>query len=164
MAYSVVRTDKMHGTYNAADLVSVRYAPSGTDTAINNGHVVKLVSLESNSREVYIGDTPDANTPLNQIALIATPELLADERKKSLKDFRNEAGQIARGYRLRSGDIFSVTVDALTPINNTAPAAGQVVELQADTKLKLTASLTSGSTQVGTVIAVEGEFVVIEVI
>lgn len=106
---------------------------------------------------------PAANSAIAKIALVATPEVLADERKKSLTDFRNEAGAIARGYLLESGDIFSVTAEAVTAIEGTAPAAGQVVELQADTKLKLTASLTSGSTQVGTVLAKEGSWIVVRV-
>ena len=63
----------------------------------------------------------------------------------------------------RSGDIFSVTAEAVTPINGTAPAAAQLVELQASTKLKLVTEATSQSTQVGTVIGVEGDYIVIKV-
>ena len=161
MSFAIVRTDRMHGTYNPADLVSVRYSPSATDTAIENGNVCLLGSLDSTHREVFVGATPAADSDIGAIVLIATPELMADERKKNLNEFRNEAGEIARGYRLRSGDIFSVTAEALTPINGTAPAAGQVVELQANTKLKLVASLTSNSTQIGTVLGVENDFIVI---
>lgn len=164
MAYCVVRTDRMHGTENSADLVSVRYSPSGTNTAIENGNVVLLGALDTSNREVYVGATPAANSALSKIALIATPELMADERKKRLDDFRNEAGKISRGYMLRSGDIFSITAAGVTPISGTAPAVGQVVELQADTKLKLVASLTSGSTQVGSVVEIDGNYIVIRVI
>lgn len=162
--YGVVRTDLMHGTYNAADLVSVRYSPSATDTAIENGNVVLLGALDTSNREVYVGATPAANSSLSLIALIATPEVLADERLQALSDFRNEAGEVARGYRLRSGDVFGVTAAAITPISGTAPAIGQVVELAAATKLKLVTSLTSQSTQVGTVIQIDGDYIVIRVI
>lgn len=163
MAYAICRTDLMSGTKDPALLVSVKYRPSGTDTAIENGNVVLVGSLISGEREVYAGTTPAANSALADIALIATPELMADERKKNLNEFRNEAGEIARGYYLKSKNVFSVTAEAVTPITGTAPAVGQIVELQADTKLKLVASLTSGSTKVGEVIAIEGNYIVIRV-
>lgn len=163
-SYAIVRTDRMHGTYNAADLVSVRYSPSGTDTAIEQGNCVLLGALDTANREVYVGATPAVNSALSKIALIATPEVVADERLKSLSDFRNEAGAICRGYMIRSGDIFSVTAAAVTAIVGTAPAIGQVVELAADTKLLLTASLTLNSTQVGTIIQIDGNYIVIRVI
>jgi hypothetical protein len=164
MSYAIVRTDKLHATYNPADLVSVRYSPSATDTAIENGNVVLLGALDTSNREVYVGATPAANSAIGKIALIATPEVMADERKKNLNEFRNEAGEIARGYRLSSGDIFSVTAEAVDAISGTAPAIAQVVELQAKTKFKLVASLTSGSTQVGSIIQIDGDYIVIEVV
>jgi hypothetical protein len=157
----------MEGTVNPNALVSFKYQPSSTDTAIENGRVVLLAGLVSGEREVFTSATPAANSAIANIALVATPELMSDERKKNLNEFTNAAGDICRGYKLRSGDIFSVTAEALTAINGTAPAAGQIVELQADTKLKLVASLTGGSTQVGTVIDVEDngntEYIVIKV-
>jgi hypothetical protein len=164
MAYAIVRTDRMEGTVNPNALISCKYLPSATATAIENGNVVLVGGLVSGEREVFTATTPAANSSLSKIALIATPEVVADERKKNLNEFRNEAGKIARGYMLRSGDIFSVTAEAVTPISGTAPAVDQVVELDASTKLKLTATLTSGSTQVGTVIAIEGNYIVIKVL
>lgn len=162
--HGIIRTDRMHGTDNAADLVSVRYSPSSTNTAIDNGNVVLLGSLDTSNREVFIGATPAANSAIAKIALIATPEVMADERLKSLSDFYNAAGAVARGYMLRSGDIFSVTAEAVTPISGTAPAIGQIVELQANTKLKLVATLTSNSTQIGTVVEIDGDYIVVLVV
>jgi hypothetical protein len=164
MAYCIVRTDRMTGTVVPSALISGKYLPSATATAIDNGNVVKVGALVSGEREVFTLDTPAVNTPLAQIALVATPEVMADERLKNLNEFRNAAGDIVRAYMLRSGDIFSITSDGYTAISGTAPAAGQIVELAAATKLKLTASLTSGSTQVGTVIAVEGSYLVVKVV
>jgi len=163
MAYAIVRTDLMSGTTDPALLVSVKYRPSGTDTAIENGNVVLVGALISGEREVYAAATPAANSPLSSIAIIATPEVMVDERKKNLNEFRNEAGEISRGYYTNSRNVFSVTAEAVTPIDATAPAVGQLVELQAGTKLKLVATATAGSTQVGTVIAIEGIYIVIRV-
>lgn len=154
MGYGVIRTDRMFGTDNRAGLVSVKYMGSGsTETAIENGNVVKLDGLMTDEREIYKGVTPAANSKLNEIGIVATPEVMYDERKHNLDEFVNEAGKIARAYRPHSGDIFSVTKDALD--GAAAPAVGNVVELKAGIKLNVAASATSGSTKVGTIIAID---------
>lgn len=150
MNYAVVRTDNMTGTDVRSQLVSIRYmgADGKTPTAIENGNVLKVGQFIEGEREIRIGSAPAANDSLDEIVLIATPELLYDERLKALDDFRNEAdGKPARGYRLHKGDNFSVTKGALD--GKAEPAVGDIVELKAGTKLNVAASLTSGSTQVG---------------
>ena len=144
---AVVRTDKMFATDNRAGLVSVRYQPSNTMTAIDNGNVVKIDALEEGSREIYKGITPAANDKITDIVLIASPEVMYDEHKHNLDEFKNEAGAIARGYRLHTGDIFGVTKEALSG----TPAVGKTVELADDTKLKVSATSATG-TVVGTII------------
>lgn len=144
---AVVRTDKMFATDNRAGLVSVRYQPGDTMTAIDNGNVVKIGALEEGSREVYKGVTPAANDAIKDIVLIASPEVMYDERKRNLDEFQNAEGTIARGYHLHTNDNFSVTKEALT---GDEPAVGKVVELAAGTKLNVAASATG--TLVGTII------------
>lgn len=144
---AVVRTDKMFATDNRAGLVSVRYQPGDTMTAIDNGNVVKIGVLEEGSREVYKGVTPAANDAIKDIVLIASPEVMYDERKRNLDEFQNAEGAIARGYHLHTNDIFSVTKEALT---GDEPTVGKDVELAAGTKLNVTASATG--TVVGTII------------
>lgn len=153
MAYAVVRTDKMIGTDVRSELVSVRFQPEDTMTEIENGNVVKLGALETGSREIYKGVTPAANDDITAIVLVASPEVMYDERKRNLDEFINEAGAIARGYRLHKHDIFSVTKDALD--GAATPAVGDVVELKAGTKLNVVAAATGatqGSTVVGKII------------
>ena len=151
--HAVVRTDRMFGTDNRAGLISVKYIPSSTETAIENGNVLKATELISGEREVFKGVTPAASDAMKDIVLVASPELIYDERKHNLDDFTNEAGKIARAYRLHSGDIFSVTKEALAGASS--PAVGNIVELKADTKLNVVASATSGSTVVGKIIAID---------
>ena len=152
--HGVIRTDRMYGTDVGANLVSVKYMGAGTtETAIDNGCVVALDGLMAGQREIYKGITPAANTALGKIALIATPEVMYDERKKNLEDYENEAGVTCRGYILHSNDIFSVTAEALDAAAEIA--VGNIVEVQAGVKLKVVASATSGSTAVGKVIAIE---------
>jgi len=157
MSYAVVRTDKMFGTDNRAGLVSIKYLPlddtTPVPTAIENGNVLKVGALVTGEREVFAGTAPAANTPLNEVVLIATPEVMYDERKHSLDEFINEAGAICRGYAFHSGDIFSVTKDALA--GAATPAVGNIVELKADTKLNVVSEATSQSTVVGKIIAID---------
>ena len=152
MAYAIVKREAM-ASENVANLrKSFKYLPSGTATAVENGNVVKATSVISGERELLEGSTPLVNTELKDILLVTTPEVMADERKKNLDEFINEAGAIATGDRLISGDIFTVTADAFTAAATVV--VGDVVELAASTKLKVVASatgLTSGSTQVGTI-------------
>lgn len=164
MAYGVVRTDNMFGTDVRAGLVSIKYiVVSGegtpespyvkTETAIENGNVLKVGALMDGEREIFEGAAPAANTALSDVVLIASPEVMYDERKRNLDEFINEAGKPCRGYRLHKGDIFSVTKAALDGAST--PAVGNVVELKAGTKLNVAASATSGSTVVGKIIAVD---------
>ena len=155
MAYGVVRTDNMFGTDVRAGLVSIKYmgADGKTDTAIENGNVLKVGALMEGEREIFVGAAVAANTPLSDVVLVASPEVMYDERKRNLDEFINEAGKPCRGYRLHKGDIFSVTKDALE--GKAKPAVGDVVELKAGTKLNVAASATSGSTVVGKIIAVD---------
>ncbi|MPL95073.1 hypothetical protein SDC9_41236 [bioreactor metagenome] len=152
MAHSIFRSDNLAATGASAGLYSVKYNDGTANADIDNGHVVALDSLISGEREVWKAVTPAADTALSKIVIVGSPELMYDERLRNLTDFYNEADVAARGYMLTAGDIFTVSVDAVTA---TTPAVGNIVELQADTKLKIVASLTSGSTAVGKVIALE---------
>lgn len=152
--HGVVRTDRMYGTDVAANLASVKYMGSGaTETAIDNGCVIALDGLMDGQREIYKGVTPSANTDIAKIALVATPEVMYDERKKNLEEFENEAGTTCRAYILHEHDIFSVTADVLDAAASIA--VGNIVELQAGVKLKVVSVATSSSTTVGKVIAIE---------
>lgn len=153
--HAVVRTDAMAGTDVRGQLVSVKYmgANGSTPTAIENGNVLKIGSLISGEREIYVGGAVAANDKINDIVLIASPEVMYDEHKHNLSDYINEAGKVCRGYHIHSGDTFSVTAEALTGTGT--PAVGNVVELAAGTKLAFVASNTNGSTKVGRIIAVD---------
>ena len=142
--HCVVRLDNMSGTTDGTLLRSVRFNNGSADADIDNGMIVKLDSLLPNERELWKALTPEAATPIEEVALVATPEVMADERLRNLTDFYNTAGSNAR-------DIFSVTTDA---IDGTA-TVGHFVELQANTKLKDVESATGGSTIVGKVIQLE---------
>ena len=157
--YSVVRLDNMMGTDVGTYLDSVRfYTGSGESEAeapIENGNVVLVGDLLEGERELHKATVPAANSPIKKIGLVTTPEVMYDERKHSLDEFRNEAGDNVRIHYLHSGDEFSVTAKGLSIADEEAVAVGNAVELQAGTKLKVVASATSGSTAIGKIIAIE---------
>lgn len=164
MSYGVVRTDNLWGTDVRAGLVSIKYivtTGAGTEqspyvktpTAIENGNVLKVGGLLDGEREIHEGVVPAAGDALSDIVLIASPEVMYDERKRNLDEFINEADKPCRGYHLHKGDVFSVTKDALD--GAATPAVGNIVELKAGTKLNVAATLTANSTQVGTIIAID---------
>ena len=155
MAYGIVRTDNMYGTDVRTGLVSIQYmgADGTTPTAIENGNVLKVGALKTGEREVYVGGAVAAADKISDVVLVASPEVMYDERKHNLDEFINEAGKNCRGYRLHTGDIFSVTKDALDGV--TTPAVGNIVELKAGTKLNVAATATKDSTVVGKIIAVD---------
>lgn len=151
--YGVVRTDNMYATDVRSGLVSVKYMGTGGDTPteIENGHVLKVGKLAEDEREVFIGGNVAKADKLADIVLVASPEIMYDEHKKGLDEYINEAGKVCRGYRLHSGDIFSVTKEAL----DGTPTLDHVIELADGTKLKDVATGTAGSTAVGKIIAVD---------
>ncbi len=150
--HAVVRTDDMYATLNTTGNVSVRFYNGDKEAAIDNGNVVKIGKIEDGSREVYKAEAPTSSTPLKEVALITTPEVMYDERKRNLYEFTNEAGAISRAFYLHEHDNFSVTKEALT--FTTEPKVGDIVELADGTKFSVVTSK-SGATVVGHIDAVE---------
>ena len=151
--YGVVRLDNMSGTTDGTLLRSVRFYDGDKEAAIENGRIVLIGDLLDGQREVRKATAPAATSPLNHIGLVAAPELMYDERKRNLTEFINEAGENVRVYIPHVRDIFSVTAEALDAA--AAIAKGNLVELQAGTKLKVVATATDKSTQVGKIVDIE---------
>lgn len=161
--YACVRTDNMSGTVNGKDLVSLKYEVSSKEAPIENGNIVVVGDLLTGEREVRKATAPTAAAALDTLALVASEEVVKTKQYNTLADFRNEAGDIIRGYRLNKHDIFSVTKEALNIGESVTVAVGSIVEAMAGTKMNVVASLTSGSTKIGKIIAIEDGWYVIEV-
>ena len=158
--HGIFRSDAMLGTTVAPYTVSVRYAPSSTNTAIDNGCFVALGAYETGSREVRVGATPTANTALKSLAVIGSPEVDKTVKYNTLGNFENKAGDVATGYKLHEGDSFSLTADAfdIAVVSETAitPTVGtSILEAQAGVKGILVNSATSGSTKIADLVAIE---------
>lgn len=162
MAHCVFRSDLLLGTTAGEELVSCKYfevdstGESPVDVAkdIDNGNVVLLTGLMTGERELYRAVVPAANSNIDDVVIIGSSEMMYDERlNKDLTKFYNEAGRACRGYRLHRGNIYSVTADGLSAASTIA--VGNIVELQADTKPKVVASATAGSTIIGKILHIE---------
>ena len=143
--HGVVRTDAMWATNSSAGLLSAKYFVGEEFADIDNGNIVKAEALIEGERELFKAVTPAEGDDTSKIFLVATPEVMYDERLRNLSDFYNEAGQAIRLYPLHVGDMFSVSAEAL----DGEAAVGATVGVQASTKLKV------GGTGVGTIISVE---------
>lgn len=156
--HGMVRTDKMDGTILPSATVSVRYAPGGTKTAIDNGNFVAIGNFENKEREVRVGTTPAANTPIESLVLIASEEVDKEAAIDIVSEFQNKAGAICRGYKLKPGNFFALTEDCFTKGSGvTATVNTSILEAQAGTKGKLVNTATSGSTAIGTLRFIEKE-------
>jgi len=143
MAYCVVRTDLMSGVKQPADMVSLRfYNGSNEPAAVENGVIAKITNLESHTvgtattyeREIWKAVAATSTDDLADCVLIASPEVMYDEHKHGLDEFINEAGEAARGYRLRDRNMFSLTAEGFVVV----PAVGDSVYVGAGGKLTKT--------------------------
>lgn len=138
--YAVVRLDRMTGTYDGSKLLSAKYYESDKAADIQNGSVVHITD-ELLDREVFKVNTPTASDTKATIGLVASVELIKDDccLVTAMDDFVNKAdGEPIRVYRLETGDIFSVTAEAI----NGTPAKGGYVKLGTTTKWEAASAAT----------------------
>lgn len=154
--FARVRTDNMSGTVVGKDLVSLK-----ADKEIENGSVVVVGDLVEGEREVRTIADMTATSEVKDLALIASVEIVKSKSHNTLGEFVNEEGSIARGYRLVSKDIFSVTKEAFATPDSAK--VGAYVIAKAGRKMDVADAEAEGTTTIGKIIAVEGEWYVIEV-
>lgn len=147
MAYAVVNLDRMSGTEDSSQLLSVKFYDSlNKEAEIENGSIVKIGALLDGEREVRKATEPAGTETLKEVALVANPEVIYDESTHHpLEDYINVAGQVIRAYRFHQNDGFSATAEAF----DGTPAKGKYVVLQADTKMKI--SDTATGTVIGSI-------------
>lgn len=142
MAYTIIRTDNMHGTKDPTKLKSVIVVDGeGKGVEVENGTLVKIAKkLKAGEREVHEATVMVGGTTFDaskfDLGIVAGVEIMYDERKAALDEFINEAGRVTRAYILDEGDEFAVTTEG---IDGTAPAVDALVYCAA-TKGKLTAT------------------------
>ena len=160
MAKSIIRLD-----HKFNKLVTVKYYNgSNYNDAIENGRVLKLNGLITGEREVFQAIAPAAAG--DDLVITAGVELNYDESslvKRNLNEYENAAGKAFRCIIPEFGKIYSVSLDAVSVINDAddVPAVNNLLIYDASgstkTKLLEVASNTDVSTYkfVGQVIGKE---------
>lgn len=153
-AHCICDSANMLGSFSASKHVNVKLSAD-----VDNGNIVAIGALADGESEAFAASKPTATTPISKLALVHAPEVMKDDRLKNLGDFYNKSGSIVRAYLFESGDEFRLTAEGITG----TPKVGSAIEADASYKLKAVDSATSSSTQIGTVIAVEGDYYVVRV-
>jgi len=127
---AIVRKDKLLAGYNG-NLESVIVHDSADKTVeITNGVFVTIGGLLV-GRETKKATLTKVGDQTKEVYLIHNAEVMYDERKYKLADFRIRAGKVARAYRLYDGDIITLTTDLF----NGAVAVGNKLVVGANGKL-----------------------------
>lgn len=135
--HAVVRTDLMAGTKNGAFIKSAmvydKFGEGAKTVDIDNAQIVILGKMEG--REIYMATAPAADSVVDDLYLVAVPELFYDESVKHyLPEWVNVAGKAVRVYKIMIGDRFSATAEAFEG----TPAVGKYVGFAASsTKLQV---------------------------
>ena len=148
--YTVITREAMASEYDGTKRKSAKFYNSSSPAEIENGMVVKIAGTIPGEREVLKVVAPEGNEDVSDLWIVTTPEVVADERKKNLSDFVNEAGQIITIDKLMPNDIFSLTAEGLT---GTAVAGYNVGLASAGgVKLVVDAANSGMGTVIGTVL------------
>ena len=148
--YTVITREAMASEYDGTKRKSAKFYNSSSPAEIENGMVVKIAGTIPGEREVLKVVAPEGSEDVADLWIVTTPEVVADERKKNLSDFVNEAGQIITIDKLMPNDIFSLTAEGLT---GTASAGHNVGLASAGgVKLVVDAATSGMGTVIGTVL------------
>ena len=129
---SIVWRDKVLSSYNGnIESVLIHDAKGTKEVAVPNGVFVTLGGLAGIGREVKKAVLAEDAT--KDVLLVASPEVLY-EAGADIGEFINEAGKVARAFRLADGDVISLTADLLA--DGAEPAVGDVFGVGAGGKLE----------------------------
>ena len=142
--YAIINTALMSATVDGA--IHKSFKISTADGLQNGSVVVSNETLEAGENQIFGYTTPAVTTPLEDIYILATPEI--NPKSRLLSEFTNAKDSIALGVKLKAGNVFGLTAEGFSG----TPSVGSIVELAAATKLKAVATLTSGSTKVGKIV------------
>ena len=133
-----------------AEYVGTKRVAILIDKEMDNGSVVALKGLKTGQREVYEVQDVAKDTPLKDLYIVTTPEVMRDERlQHSLDQFVNLEGTIGNADKLIEGNIYGLTAEAFSG----TPQVGYFVELVAgERQLKAVQNATASTTTVGKIV------------
>ncbi|MDY8023389.1 hypothetical protein [Paenibacillus polymyxa] len=130
-----VRLDKLQATYGG-NIESV----IGTKD-LKNGAITTIGGLVAGQREVVQGATP-VDVTVDEILLVASPEIVYEKEKHNIHDFINKAGERYRAFHYAIGDTVTVTDDMIT---GTSVKDQYLIPVNGSEKLKAAADLSGGT-------------------
>lgn len=129
---SIVWRDKVLSSYNGnIESVLIHNAGGTEKVSVPNGVFVTLDGLAGIGREVKKAVLAEDAT--EDVLLVASPEVMY-EAGADIGEFINEAGEVARAFRLADGDVISLTADLLA--DGAEPAVGDTFGVGAGGKLE----------------------------
>ena len=129
---SIVWRDKVLSSYNGnIESVLIHNAGGTEEVSVPNGVFVTLDGLAGIGREVKKAVLAEDAT--EDVLLVASPEVMY-ETGADIGEFINEAGEVARAFRLADGDVISLTADLLA--EDAEPAVGDVFGVGTGGKLE----------------------------
>lgn len=133
---AIVNLDKVLSGVNG-NIESVVAYKSKTEKvdAYGNGLFVELVGLVGGYDSTFTGRAGEAKAGQvsadgsGDVVMLHAPELQYDE-KKLMREFKNEAGKVVRGYRIATGDILTMTDEAIGLTSHDEIAVGDILEVK----------------------------------
>lgn len=138
---SIVWRDKVLSSYNGnIESVLIHNAGGTEKVSVPNGVFVTLDGLAGIGREVKKAVLAEDAT--EDVLLVASPEVMY-EAGADIGEFINEAGEVARAFRLADGDVISLTADLLA--EGAEPAVGDTFVVGTGGKLVEDTASTGGA-------------------
>lgn len=133
---AIVNLDKVLSGANG-NLESVVAYESKTKQvdAYGNGLFVELKGLVGTYDSKFTGRAGEAKAGqisadgAGDVVMLHAPELQYDE-KKLMREFKNEAGKVVRGYRIAKGDILTMTDEAMGLTTHGDITVGDILEVK----------------------------------
>lgn len=145
----IVETSKVKATK-----VGHMYSLKDTEKNMDNGELVLVGDLIQGEREIYGVKTPALAD--KGVVLINTPALIYEQYttlQGAEYNFYNGAGEVARGMELTKDDVYGVSIEAVTPIDEEdGIVVNNYVVNDGNRKLKEVASLTGDEGFVGQIL------------
>lgn len=149
--YSVVRLDDVRSIY-----VGHIHSVVNEDGILQNGNIGVVGGLLENERELRGFTAPTGTT--QPVALVAAPEINYEQYRRAdaaLENFYIPIGKPVRAYELERKDIFSVSLDGVTTLDEDIEVGAKVTTAAGSFKPTEVASPTGNEAFLGEVIARE---------
>lgn len=143
--------------YKNGNLQKTIIVPEGV--TLDLGNVIVLKGYAEGQREVHEIEAPKKDTDLDALYIVTQVPVPKDERIKRLDQYCATEGQLVDVRKLVHPEGYEITAEGLYG----TPKVGAIVEAQDGYKLKVVETATAGSTKIGEITLVQGDFYTFEI-